>query len=208
MIRHFLFDIGNVILKFDFSLAAARVARESEVDESEILPRLTPMHVDLETGRLSPDEFLRRAAETIGFSGSLDTLRLAFQEIFTLNAPLAEWIAELDEAGHPIYLLSNTSDLHVSHFTREYASVFDRFHGAIYSHEAGCMKPDPAIFQQAIDAFGFDPAETLYLDDLPDNVEAAKRAGFRALVYDHADHEATRRTVDAWMGNPDASLSE
>ena len=208
MIRHFLFDIGNVILKFDFTLAAARIAGESEVDETEILPLLTPMHVDLETGRLSPDDFLRRAAETIGFSGSLDTLRLAFQEIFTLNAPLAEWVVELDEAGLPLYLLSNTSDLHVSHFTREYASVFDRFHGAIYSHEAGCMKPDPAIFQQAIDAFEFDPSETLYLDDLADNVAAAKRAGFRALVYDHADHGATRRQVDAWMSRAEPPLSE
>lgn len=208
MIRHFLFDIGNVILKFDFALAAARIAEDSEVDESEILPRLTPMHVDLETGRLSPDEFLSRAAEAIGFSGSSDRLRLAFQEIFTLNAPLVDWIAELDEAGHPLYLLSNTSDLHVPYFTREYAHVFDRFHGAIYSHEAGCMKPDADIFQQAIDTFGFDPAKTLYLDDLADNVAAASQAGFRALLYDHADHEGTRRQVEAWMTGSRPSLNE
>lgn len=195
MIRNYLFDIGNVILKFDFGLAASRIADASEVEEAEIIPLLTPMHVDLETGKLPPEAFLENAAEATGYAGALADLRHAFQDIFTLNQPIADWIASLDEEGHPLFLLSNTSDLHVSWFTKEYAAVFDRFQGAIYSHETGCMKPDPQIYDQAIKQLAIDPAETLYLDDLPANVDAANAAGFRALVYEHADHPGFRSKV-------------
>lgn len=188
MIRHHVFDIGNVILKFDFSLASARVADRCELPEAELLPAVQPMHADLETGRMNADEFIAEAMKRTGFSGEAEELRHAFQDIFTVNDPIAELIEELHAANHPLYLLSNTSDLHVPFFTREYA-VFDRFHDAVYSHVAGVMKPDPEIFRIAAEQFSIDPAETVYLDDLPANVEAAAAAGFRAIVYDFRDHE-------------------
>jgi len=86
--------------------------------------------------------------------------------------------------------------LHVSWFTRQFP-VFDRFHGAIYSHEAGCMKPDAMIFHHAMHRFGFDPVETIYIDDLAANVAAAEVLGFRALAYDHHDHGDFRSRFDA-----------
>ena len=86
-------------------------------------------------------------------------------------------------------LLSNTSGPHVAWFTSRYR-VFDCFRAAIYSHEAGCMKPEPEIFRIAIDRLGLDPAATIYVDDLPDNVAAGAAAGFRAIQYDHEDHAA------------------
>ncbi len=188
MIRHYVFDIGNVILKFDFTQAASRVADRCDLEVGEILPAVQPMHEDLETGRMSADDFIAEAIRRIGFLGEADELRHAFQDIFTVNEPIAALIEELHEKGEPLYLLSNTSDLHVPFFTREYR-VFDRFHDAVYSHVAGCMKPDPEIFRIAARQFDVDPGETLYLDDLPANVEAADAAGFRAMVYDHRDHQ-------------------
>lgn len=187
MIRHHVFDIGNVLLKFDFSLAVARVAPACDLPEAEILPAVQLMHEELETGRMSTDAFLEEAMRRAGYSGeAVDFLR-AFQDIFELNQPMVELVESLHGADHPLYLLSNTSDLHVSFFTREYA-VFDRFRDAVYSHLAGCMKPDPEIFRIAAEQFSLDPAETVYIDDLPANVAAAEAAGFRALVYDHRDH--------------------
>lgn len=199
MVRHFVFDIGNVILKFDFGLAAARLAKDSRLPEAGILPALQPLQVDLESGRMTTGEFAEAGGRLIGYTGTQVAFVRAFQEIFTLNEPIAALIGELDGAGWPLYLLSNTSDLHVSWFTREYP-VFDRFHGAVYSHEAGCMKPDPEIFRHTLERFGLDPAETVYVDDLPGNVAAAESLGIRALVYDHRDHGSFRRQFDALTG--------
>ncbi len=205
MIRHYVFDIGNVILKFDFGRAAARVADRCRLPEAEIVPALQPMHEDLETGRLSADDFIAEAVRRTGFTGYPAEFRRAFQEIFEVNEPIAALVEALHGAGQPLYLLSNTSDLHVSFFTREYDRVFDRFRDAVYSHEAGCMKPDPAIFRIAAERFGLDPAETVYLDDLPANVAAAVDAGYRGLIYDHRDHDGFRSRFDALVG---AGLSD
>ena len=133
MIRHFVFDIGNVILTFDFGLSAARLAPLSRLPEAEILPALQPLQIDIETGRISTADFAVQGKELIGYSGSDDSFIHAFQDIFTVNEPIAALVDVLSGEGHPLYLLSNTSDLHVSWFTRQY-EVFDRFHGAIYSH--------------------------------------------------------------------------
>ena len=199
MIRHHIFDIGNVILKFDFSTAAAKVSEQCAVEESEILPSVSHLHVDLETGRMNADEFLAEAIRLTGYTGDAAAFRLAFQDIFTVNEPIAALVEELHADGGSLYLLSNTSDLHVPFFTSEYR-VFDRFHDAVYSYVAGCMKPDPEIFRIAAEQFGVDPAETVYLDDLPANVEAACAAGFQGIVYDHRDHDGFRESYAAVMG--------
>jgi HAD superfamily hydrolase (TIGR01509 family) len=198
MISHFVFDIGKVTLKFDFGITAARLAPQCPLPESEILPALQPLQIDLETGRLDTNAFAEAGMELIGYSGERDTFVRAFQDIFTLNEPIAALIDELAAADQPLYLLSNTSELHVSWFTQQYG-VFDRFRDAVYSHEAGCMKPDAEIFHHAVSRFGLDPAGTIYIDDLPANVAAAADIGFRALVYDHQDHADFRARFDALM---------
>jgi len=89
---------------------------------------------------------------------------------------------------YPLYLLSNIGDIHTCYIKAKYP-VFAAFSGAVYSYLAGCMKPDPAIFEMAIHDFGVNPAETVYIDDLPANVESAARAGFHAIAYDYKQHE-------------------
>lgn len=187
MIRDYLFDIGKVILDFDFGISAARLAPLSEVDGTEILPGMRSLMIGLETGALSTQQFAAQGMELIGFSGKADDFVHAFQDVFTVNAPMVNLIDELADAGSRLFLLSNTSDLHVTWFIPRY-SVFQRFHGAAYSHEAGCMKPDPGIFRYAIERFGFAPEEVLFIDDSPANVAAAEELGFTGLVYDLRDH--------------------
>jgi HAD superfamily hydrolase (TIGR01509 family) len=189
MIRHFLFDIGNVILKFDFAIAAARLERDCDLSAAAILDALRPIQHDLEIGTLSTEAFVADAIQRIGYRAGAEAFTRALQEIFTLNDPIAELIAQLAAQNRPLYLLSNTSGLHVSHFTREYR-VFDHFLGAVYSHEARLMKPDPAIYRDTSERFGIDPAETLFIDDGPGNIAAAEALGFSGIVYDYRDHGA------------------
>lgn len=189
MIRHYIFDIGKVILTFDFGLSASRLAPWCRLPEAEILPALQSLQIGLETGRITTEEFVEAGGERIGYRGTPDAFVHAFQDIFTLNEPIDALVRGLSDAGLPLYLLSNTSELHVSWFTERY-EVFGRFADAVYSHEAGCMKPDPEIYHHARTRFGIDPGESLYVDDLPANVEAARDAGFHSLVYDHTDHPA------------------
>jgi len=191
----FLFDIGNVIITFDFGRAAARLAPHSRVDAAEALARVNEFTPALETGRLSPEQFVAAASEAIGYEGDPGEFVRAFEDIFELNQAIVEFIERLHADGFALHLLSNTNAIHVPFFEKTYP-VFERFDGRIYSHEVGAMKPDAAIYDAAIRRLGIDPASTVYVDDRIDNCEAGRRAGFHAIPYAVEDHGAFLAAVE------------
>ena len=186
----FLFDIGKVIIDFDFSRTVAEVADRCTAGSADmLLASVTDLTVQLELGKISPDEFLSRVCRRIGFSGNVGEFRSAFEDVFDLNQPMVDFIEEQFVSGIPLFLLSNTNGIHVPYFTARYP-VFSRFSGAVYSHEAGCMKPDGEIYRHAIEKLGLVPTETVYIDDLAANCEAGQAFGFQTICYDLNRHEA------------------
>ena len=184
----YLFDIGNVIITFDFGKAAKRLAAHSGLAAEHALPLVAPLTVDLELGRLTPEEFIEAASEAIGFTGDASLFRTAFEDIFELNLPMVAFIEARKAEGRPLYLLSNTNGIHAPFFEATYP-VFDLFDGRIYSHEVGLMKPDPAIFDITINRLNLIPERTLYIDDLPANCAAGREAGLMAIPYSIARHD-------------------
>jgi putative hydrolase of the HAD superfamily len=61
------------------------------------------------------------------------------------------------------------------------------FHVAYYSHLVGKRKPEPIIFQQVLDENAFNPSETLFFDDNPENIQAAARLGIQTVLVKHPD---------------------
>lgn len=193
-----LFDIGNVLVRFDFTVAAQRFAAKSEATTGEVLALLTPFKDELESGSISDDDFIAQSISRIGFRGTREDFTGIWGDIFTENGPMIAAVAEL-AATHPLYLLSNTSGLHKAWLFDKFP-VFQQFKGGIYSHEARCMKPHEPIFHAAMDAFGLDPAVTLYVDDLADNIATGKRLGFVCHHYHHDRHEAFQTELNGWLG--------
>lgn len=191
----YLFDIGNVILGFDFTKAAARIASHCEVGEHEILPNVQPFTNVLETGQISVEEFIEQASEKTRYSGTADHFQRSFEDIFTVNEPIVALIESLAAKEMPLILLSNTNAIHVPYFTERYP-VFGHFDGAIYSHEVGSMKPDEPMYHAAIEQYSLVPESTVYIDDLPANIETGERLGFQAFQYDLNDHASLERWLD------------
>lgn len=197
MITGFLFDIGNVLLPFDFALALAQLRERSTIQNEAAWERLAGHRSAYEGGGMDRATFLAAAREEIGFAGENAELVDIWGSIFTPNPPMDALVERLAGAGYPLWLLSNTCDLHVEAFTAAHP-VFGHFRGAVYSHEERVMKPDAEIFRRAIVRFGLTPAETVYVDDLAPNVAAAAALGFVALEYDrarHGDFEARLREL-------------
>ncbi|MBP84275.1 MAG: hypothetical protein CMO61_10575 [Verrucomicrobiales bacterium] len=189
MSNTFLFDIGNVIIAFDFGIAARRLAPHIEIPAEEALQEVTQLSIPLEVGELSTDEFIELASARIGFKGSSDFFRNSIADIFELNMPIVRFIEEQKKSGATLHLLSNTNDIHVSFFEANYP-VFDLFEGRVYSHEVRLMKPDPAIFKHSIEKLKLDPGTTIYIDDKPENCEAGKEAGLIPIQYNIDKHDA------------------
>jgi glucose-1-phosphatase len=185
-IASFIFDIGNVLIPFDFNRAIRRIAPQCENPFTELPPEAHDLTVLYESGRVKRPEFLKRAIALLRYQGSEPEFVAAWQDIFEENQPMNRLIARL-RARYPLYLLSNTSDIHTNYFEKKYP-VFSHFSGSVYSHLVGCMKPERAIYEKAIEKFGVDPSETVYVDDLAANVVGARAAGFVAIEYNHTRH--------------------
>lgn len=195
----FLFDIGNVILPFDFRITARKLADHCELSAEEILPRVAPLMVELEIGRMSPDAFFDAASAEIGYRGDRRFLHDALVDIFDPNVAMAEFIETVAGEGTRLCLLSNTNGIHAAFFEARYP-VFNHFVGRIYSHEVGMMKPDPAIFAHARDHLGLVPERTIYVDDSLPNCEAGAAAGFRSIHYARERHGEFLEAVAALRG--------
>ncbi len=201
MSHAYLFDIGNVIITFDFGRAARKLAPLAAVEAEEALRLVTPLMQDLELGLLSPDAFVARASEKIGYRGDPDFFQRSFADIFEVNQPMVEFIEQRKAAGDPLYLLSNTNGIHAPFFESTYP-VFSHFDGRLYSHEVGLMKPDPRIYTLVRERFSLVPEQTVYIDDLAANCEAGRAAGFLGVPYSHTAHEDFLSAVASVAKNP------
>lgn len=177
-----IFDIGNVLLRFDYGRVhrALRDAGMTAVD----IPALEELSSRYERGAIESAEFLHALSSLVGHVMPADRLTRVWQDIFEPNEPMWKVIDSL-HGKYPLYLLSNTNCLHHEFIVERYG-IFSKFAEGVYSYRAKLMKPEPEIFDLAIRRFAVRPEATVYIDDLAANVEAARSAGLRAVLY-HPD---------------------
>jgi len=180
----FLFDIGNVLLKLHFENYHAKVLGDANAP----LPgELGVLKDPYETGRISDEEFVTRSLEILKSGLTRQAYTDAWQDIFSPNAPMWEVVERLHSDGHRLILFSNTNALHTTYFLKKYR-IFQHFHHHHFSQEVGAIKPHDDFFHKAVNSFNLVPAETAYLDDLPENIATGNRFGFKSWQYDFNDH--------------------
>ncbi|MEY3481414.1 MAG: hypothetical protein RIQ71_2189 [Verrucomicrobiota bacterium] len=180
----FIFDIGNVLVRFDHMRAVASLSSlGADVSDRSEMEQLAARY---ERGEVDRAAFLGQLRVILRHNADDESVARAWQEIFEPNRLMWELVEKL-HASYPLYLLSNTNCLHHDYLLRQYA-VFEKFADGVYSYRAGMAKPEREIFELAIRQFGVDPQATIYLDDLAANVEAARGAGLRAFRYDPDAH--------------------
>ncbi len=189
MIRAFLFDIGNVLVHFDFHRAANAILPHCDAaDTAELLQRVDTDKLRYEDGQIARADFLRSAFAALKYRGTQEQFIAAWQGIFSANEPMHRLVEQL-RARFPLYLLSNTNDMHVEGLFRDFP-IFQHFTGATYSHIARASKPHPAIYEIACRTHALAPATTLFIDDLAANIATAHTLGFQTHHYHPARHAA------------------
>ncbi len=194
MLEAIIFDIGNVLLSFDFGQTFRRLAPLCSVHESEILSVFSRLKDPFESGRLGADDFLKQVTLELGYRGDAVELRLAWQEIFEPIEQTHALVRRL-HSRIPLYLLSNTNDLHTEYFLSRY-SVFECFQDAIFSQQVGLLKPNPEIYRVATRRFSINPENTLFIDDLEENVASAVAVGLKTHHYNAARHEDLEKRLE------------
>lgn len=190
-----IFDLGNVVVPFDWQKAASRLQIPSGNKKALMGEDFKAVMRRFELGEIPSEVFVSTVARAIGFQGEEQEFTAIFNSIFDPNPPMERIIQRL-AVRLPLYLLSNTSELHLE-YLRQNFRVLAYFTDGVYSFSAKCAKPDPRIFQLAIKQFGVTPETTIYIDDLPANVRSATDLGFHAIRYDLSAHAEFERQLTA-----------
>lgn len=190
-----IFDLGKVMVDFEYAQAGAKLAAQSDLSCDEIRRVIdhTPLLCRYETGRIHTREFFREVCGATGYRGTMAEFSRAFADVFTTIESNVELNRAIRRQGIPTYVLSNTNELHHGHI-RERFSFFPEFDGYVLSYEVGAMKPDEKIYVAAEKLTGKRGAEILFLDDRADNIAAAAARGWQ--VIQHQTPAATRARIE------------
>jgi glucose-1-phosphatase len=189
-VRTVVFDFGNVLGHFSRHKAAEQLAAfgPPALSGESVLAYLfeTDLEYRFECGLVSPGEVIGRLRQEFGLRGSDEDLALAYADMFTPNEEVCRLVREL-RGRLGLALLSNTNAVHYPHFCRQFAETLACFDLLVASYEVGFRKPDPRIFRHVEGRLGCRPGECLFIDDLPENVEAARACGWHGLIYRPGD---------------------
>jgi epoxide hydrolase-like predicted phosphatase len=188
-----LFDIGGVLEVNPRTGWQRKWAARLGLAPDEFDQRLDPIWGAGAIGTATLDEVEARTAEAFGLDDAArqELMSDAWAEYLgTLNHELADYFASL----RPRYKTGILSNSFVGAREREQAAYGfeDMCDVIVYSHEVGCMKPDPRIYKVACERLTVKPKETIFLDDVQGHVDAARALGMRAVRY-----ESTQQAIAA-----------
>ena len=190
-----VFDLGKVLLDFDYSIAARRIAARGKMLAEEVKRFIdhSPLLFRYETGLVTKQQFFDEICAMSGFCGELEEFGGFFSDIFVPIDPMVALQAELRAGGIPTYIFSNTNDLAVSHIRHRFP-FFSNFDDYILSYEHGAMKPDARLYQVVEQRSNRQGAEILYLDDRTENIAAGAARGWQVILQESP--EITRAAID------------
>lgn len=210
MIKLFVFDLGNVILPFDHRPIGTRLRERSEKRETlsadaifgTLFDRETGLVNAYERGHVTSREFFAQLQGQFALSLGFEEFKGIWNPIFRENKRVAEAIACLKARGYPLFLLSDTNELHFTHIRERYPIVeaFDRW---ILSYEAGAKKPEKEIYDAIFAQTAVEPGEVFYIDDIARYVEAARGYGIPGMVFrDEASLWQNLGEMGVWGSGP------
>ncbi len=178
-----VFDLGKVLVDFDYSIAGRRLAAKSTASPADLQKFLdhSPLLYRYETGLVTRQEFYEEVRRVSGFTGDIEEFSSYFADIFTEMTEMTALQATLRRQGLPTYIFSNTNDLAIEHI-RQAFPFFANFDGYIYSYEVQAMKPAAKIYETLESLSGKRGADILYLDDRPENVDAGAARGWQTIL--------------------------
>jgi putative hydrolase of the HAD superfamily len=189
VISDILFDLGKVLVPFDWNIALGRLVRY-----------LTPHHLSLvkkdreafkslfhepsaalERGEIDFARFHTTVMDILDTRIPAKEFRRIWCDIFTLNRQMVELGRTLSDR-YGTWLVSNTSRAHYDWILAKFPEIAF-YKGAALSFELGVMKPAEEYYEKIIEKFGLDPTRCVFIDDLPENVEAAVQAGMWGIIF-------------------------
>ena len=195
-IRAVIFDLGGVLVRTEDPTPRARLAERLGKSPAE----LSRIIFDEESARqatlgaITTQEHWETVRWKLGLSPEeFPVVPVEFWGGDTLDKDLVGYIRAL-RPRYKTALLSNAWD-DLRQVLEEYWKIADAFDGIFISAEVGLLKPDPRIYQLALERLGVAPEEAVFVDDFTENVAGARAVGMQAIHF--RDSQQARADLEA-----------
>lgn len=205
--RAVICDLGGVVVRIDSDRVRQRWASLSDLpDAASLAPYPDATYEAFERGDVTEAEYFAHVRSTLQCHENDEQLLDGFNDLFLgVDHDVVQQLRELRDQGVLVIALTNTNVAHQRVWARRFAdelAVFERVH---CSHELGARKPEPAAFEQVLAAHALDGRETVFIDDVPDYVDAAATLGMHGILFETAP--ALARDLDRLSWNTAAGSS-
>lgn len=191
-LRTILFDFGNVLIDIDVPGATQRL--ESHLHEdiafTESVKLVSPLIRAYETGAIQTAQFIHGILKHAKPGVNAIEIISAWNSMLIGIPRYRLGMLEMLKENFTLLLLSNTNALHIdwvhTHLREDHGiENFEEryFHGVYYSHEIGYRKPEEEAFQFVVRDAIITPENTLFIDDMEENIDTAKRLGFKTRFF-------------------------
>ena len=192
-IKAILFDLGNVVVRFDPAIVERGYASRGKITSGQVVEYImdsSNMNGYME-GKLTSSQFYMRTRSIFKLDLRYHEFYDIWNSMFYPYPEMEELIKKIKDAYPAIklVLISNTNEAHYEFLVKKY-KVLELLDGHILSHVVGKQKPDTLIFTKAMELAGSIPKNTFYTDDRLELIEAARVMGIRAHQF--IGHEELR----------------
>jgi FMN phosphatase YigB (HAD superfamily) len=194
VIRDIVFDLGKVLCPFDWAIAHRRLLPHLPFHRAQLL-RENPYAfkdlfresaVALEMGRIDFVSFQHAMEQILGIELDREEFHHIWCDIFSVDDKMVN-LGRALSIHYRTWLASNTNKVHYEWILARFPRVAF-YRDAFLSYDIGIMKPEPAYYRKLIGKFAIEPARSVFIDDLKENVDAAVVAGMHGIQY----HDFTR----------------
>jgi putative hydrolase of the HAD superfamily len=182
-VQAILFDFGGVLAEEGFREGLKALAGRFGLDRDRVYQEGSEAVYasGYVTGRGSESDFWEMLCRQTGLPPYEESYTAEILDHFHLRPRLLEAVRRLRSRGYLTVILSDQTDwldaLEARHrFFREFDRVFNSYH-------LGKGKRDPSLFTDVARSLGLPPGEALFIDDNSGNVERARAAGMKAILF-------------------------
>ena len=198
MIKTVIFDLGRVIVPFDFYRVYTGLETLTGIPAADLYKaRPTDLVNVFETGQMTPRDFAREYCDRLKIAVPYEKFCDLWCSIFFPETLVPEQLLRNIARNYRLVLLSNTNVIHFEMIQRTYP-LLGHFHDMVLSYQAGVMKPSPLIYQRAIEAAECRADECFFTDDVAEYIKGAREQGINAVQFESAiqiEAELNRRGV-------------
>ncbi|EGF17021.1 HAD family phosphatase [Streptococcus sanguinis] len=185
MIKHLVFDLGNVLIEWNSEKILTYF--EPEKERQQVLRQVIfESGVWHQTDR--GERSLKEACEEVlaqldvSYHSAVKNILYHWYEVVHVYSGLQERIRLWSDQGYRIYILSTTCEIFYHIEKAGLLPIYPLLSGYILSSEVGVVKPEAEIYQKLLKKYNLNPVESVFIDDIQANLDTAAELGFETIL--------------------------